>query len=39
MTGAPDEFFRLASLERGERAWPLLLEHLGEDGPALHEAA
>jgi acetylornithine deacetylase/succinyl-diaminopimelate desuccinylase-like protein len=29
---APNELFRLSSLERGERAWPLLLERLG-DGP------
>jgi acetylornithine deacetylase/succinyl-diaminopimelate desuccinylase-like protein len=27
---APNEFFRLSSFERGERAWPLLLERLGE---------
>ncbi len=26
---APDEFFRLRNFERGERAWPLLLERLG----------
>jgi acetylornithine deacetylase/succinyl-diaminopimelate desuccinylase-like protein len=30
---APNEFFRLSSFERGERAWPLLLERLGEHSP------
>ena len=30
---APNEFFRLSSLERGELAWPLLLERLGEGSP------
>lgn len=30
---APNEFFRLSSFERGERAWPLLLERLGEHNP------
>lgn len=34
---APDEFFRLASLERGEHMWPRLLEAIGERGPALSE--
>ena len=32
---APNEFFRLSSFERGERAWPLLLERLGEHRPDL----
>jgi acetylornithine deacetylase/succinyl-diaminopimelate desuccinylase-like protein len=31
---APDEFFRLSSFELGERAWPLLLERLGEEAPS-----
>jgi len=30
---APDEFFRLSSFERGETAWPMLLERLGEHRP------
>jgi hypothetical protein len=30
---APDEFFRLSSFERGEQAWPLLLQRLGEHQP------
>ena len=30
---APDEFFRLSSFERGEQAWPLLLQRLGEHLP------
>ncbi len=30
---APNEFFRLSSFERGEKAWPLLLGRLGEHGP------
>jgi acetylornithine deacetylase/succinyl-diaminopimelate desuccinylase-like protein len=30
---APNEFFRLSSFERGERAWPLLLERLGGHDP------
>jgi acetylornithine deacetylase/succinyl-diaminopimelate desuccinylase-like protein len=31
---APNEFFRLSSFERGERAWPLLLERLGGARPS-----
>jgi len=29
---SPDEFFRLASFEKGQRAWGALLERLGEQG-------
>ena len=28
---APNEFFRLSSLEDGLRAWPLLLSRLGQE--------
>lgn len=31
---APNEFFRLGSFERGESAWPLLLERLGQHAPS-----
>ena len=31
---APNEFFRLSSLEEGLRAWPLLLTELGKVAPA-----
>ena len=30
---APNEFFRLSSLEEGLRAWPLLLTELGKVAP------
>jgi acetylornithine deacetylase/succinyl-diaminopimelate desuccinylase-like protein len=31
---APDEFMRLGSFERGQRAWTLLIERLGAPGIA-----
>lgn len=35
---APNEFFRLSSLEEGLRAWPLLLTELGRAPPAAFRA-